>query len=70
MNDNIIKALNLPVKVQDKLKENDVLLIGDLLALKRIGLKKLGFSNEDIKTIDIQLQLMGIDLNKKAYKIK
>ena len=39
----------------------------DTRDLKRINLKTLGFTNDEIKEIVISLQLIGLDLNKKKY---
>lgn len=66
VNDNIDK-LNLSSKITNKLKENNINIINDLWILKRKQLKELGFTDIEIKSIIISLQLQGIDLNKKIY---
>ena len=66
VNDNIDK-LNLSSKITNKLKENNINIINDLWILKRKQLKDLGFTDTEIKSIIISLQLPGIDLNKKIY---
>lgn len=66
VNDNIDK-LNLSSKITNKLKENNINIINDLWILKRKQLKDLGFTDTEIKSIIISLQLQGIDLNKKIY---
>ena len=62
-----IEKLKLSDEITDKLKNNDIKIINDLWQLKRTDLKKMGFSNDDINSIIIQLQLLGLDLNKKKY---
>ena len=62
-----IEKLKLSVAITNKLKENNILIINDLWQLKRTDLKKMGFTNDDINSIIIQLQLLGLDLNKKKY---
>ena len=62
-----VDKLKLSDEITDKLKENDIKIINDLWQLKRTDLKKMGFSNDDINSIIIQLQLLGLDLNKKKY---
>ena len=66
VNDNIDK-LNLSSKITNKLKENNINIINDLWILKRKQLKELGFTDIEIKSNIISLQLQGIDLNKKIY---
>ena len=66
VNDNIDK-LELSSKITNKLKENNINIINDLWILKRKQLKDLGFTDTEIKSIIISLQLQGIDLNKKIY---
>lgn len=70
MDINNIDNLNLSIELKNKLKEKHVVKIEDLWSLKRKDLKQLNFSNDDINNIIIQLQLLGLDLSKKSYKIK
>ncbi len=51
------------------LRENNVNTINDIWSLKRTDLKKIGVADSQINHIRIKLQLMGLDLNKKKYKI-
>ena len=62
-----INNLSLSKDIVNKLKYNDLNYIEDVWELKRINLKNLGFTNEEIKEIVISLQLIGLDLNKKKY---
>ena len=62
-----IKELDLDKKVYNTLISNDINLISDLWVLNRTKLKAMGLKDRDIKDIIIQLQLVGLDLNKKIY---
>ena len=62
-----IKELDLDKKVLNTLTSNDINLISDLWVLNRTKLKEIGLKDRDIKDIIIQLQLVGLDLNKKIY---
>ena len=62
-----IKELDLDKKVLNTLISNDINLISDLWVLNRTKLKEMGLKDRDIKDIVIQLQLVGLDLNKKIY---
>lgn len=59
--------MKLDCDIEERLKTNNVLLINDLWCLEKNYLKNIGFNSEEIKKIIIQLQLNGIDLNKKIY---
>ena len=48
-------------------KEKELIYIEDVWKLKRINLKELGFTYDEIKEIVISLQLIGLNLNKKKY---
>ena len=54
-------------KLKDKDKDKELNYIEDVWVLKRIDLKNMGFSNDEINDIIISLQLIGLDLNKKKY---
>lgn len=41
--------------------------INEIWILNRKDLKELGFSDTEIKSIIIALQLEGLDINKKIY---
>ena len=60
-----ITKLNLSKEVINKLFSKNIKTIYDLWILKRKDLKKLGFSDKEIKSIVISLQLEGLDLSKK-----
>lgn len=62
-----IEELKLSNKIITLLKDNEISLVEDLWKLKRKELKELGLSDNEISQITIQLQLYGIDLNKKIY---
>lgn len=62
-----INKLNLKENIINTLKENNINTLEDLWVLKRNNLKELGFTNDEIKLIIIELQLMGFDLNKRKY---
>lgn len=62
-----IKKLDLSKEIFDTFETNNVKTIEDLWAKKREELKQMSLSNDDIKTIVIELQLLGLDLNKKIY---
>ena len=62
-----VNKLNLKNTIVNKLKLNNVNTVEDLWLLKRTKLKELGFTNSEINLIIIELQLMGLDLNKKKY---
>jgi len=62
-----IKFLDLNKKVENKLLNLDIKTIKDLWCLNRVDLKKLNFSDNEIKEIMIKLELNGLDLNKKIY---
>jgi len=62
-----IKKLNLSTSLTNKLKEKNLNTIQDVWILKRKELKTIGFSDPEIKSIVISLQLEGLDLNKKKY---
>ena len=62
-----ISSLSLSKELINKLKDKELNYIEDVWVLKRINLKTLGFSNDEINNIIISLQLIGLDLNKKKY---
>ena len=63
-----ISSLNLDKNIEKKLVDNNINIIEDLWLKKRKELKENGFSDKEIKSIIISLQLQGLDLNKKKYK--
>lgn len=62
-----ILTLDLTKKLTEKLKDNDIKTISDVWILKRKELKEKDFTDQEIKSIIISLQLHGLDLNKKVY---
>ena len=62
-----IEELNLSSKLVEKLHENNFNIVKDVWIKNRKNLKVLGFTDSEIKSIIIALQLEGLDLNKKKY---
>ena len=62
-----IETLNLSSNLVNKLKEQNISIIKDVWVFTRKKLKELGFTDSEIKSITIALQLEGLDLNKKKY---
>ena len=62
-----IDKLNIDNKLKKKLRSNDLNYVNDIWILKRKELKEKGFTDSEIKSIIISLQLEGLDLNKKIY---
>ena len=67
INNKDVSNLSISRELINKLKEKDLNYIEDVWILKRINLKALGFTYDEIKEIVISLQLIGLDLNKKKY---
>ena len=63
--DKSLDYLDLDKKIIERLKENNILKVKDIWALKRADLKRLSFKDSEIYHISIKLQLVGLDLNKK-----
>ena len=63
-----IRFLGLTIQLENKLLDNNINLIYDLWILKSSNLKKF-LNDREISDIIIKLQLHGLDLNKKVYKI-
>lgn len=66
--DSDITNLNLNKKINDLLKENNIIKINDLWIKNRKYLKTIGLNDNQIKEIIIKLELNGLDLNKKTNK--
>ena len=62
-----LEDLKLTNDILNKMNKNNIRSIGDVWILKRTDLKQMGFSNEEINLIIIELELLGLDLNKKIY---
>ena len=65
--DKDISFLELGNDILLKLNNNNIISINDLWMINRMYLKEIGFNNDEIKKIVIQMQLHGIDLNKRVY---
>lgn len=65
--DKDISFLELGNDILLKLNSNNIIRINDLWKINRMYLKEMGFNNDEIKKIVIQMQLHGIDLNKRVY---
>ena len=65
--ENNIDTMNLSSKIIQKLHDNNFNIIEELWKTNRKNLKSLGFTDSEIKSIIIALQLEGLDLNKKKY---
>ncbi|CCY45760.1 unknown [Clostridium sp. CAG:1193] len=62
-----LEDLKLTNDILNKMNKNNIRSIEDVWILKRTDLKQMGFSNEEINLIIIELELLGLDLNKKIY---
>lgn len=64
-----IHTLDLEEKVERILKANQIETIEELWSKTRKELKSYGIKDTEINRLIIKLQLLGLDLNKKVYKI-
>ena len=62
-----IETTNINIKIVKVLNDYNVQTVYDLWILSRKDLKKMGLNDSDIYMVIVQLQLMGLDLNKKIY---
>lgn len=62
-----LEDFKLTNDILNKMNKNNIRSIEDVWILKRTDLKQMGFSNEEINLIIIELELLGLDLNKKIY---
>lgn len=62
-----LEDLKLTNDILNKMNKNNIRSIEDVWILKRTDLKQMGFSNEEINLIIIELELLGLDLSKKIY---
>lgn len=65
--DNTIESMNLSSKLIEKMHANNIRTIENIWTKTRKELKQLGFTDSEIKSVVIALQLEGLDLNKKKY---
>lgn len=64
-----ISILGINSSIVKFLNKNNIDCISDLWSLKRNDLKQIGLNNDSINQVIIKMQLYGIDLNKKKYKL-
>lgn len=57
-----IDRLNIAVSILEGLKQNNIIKIEDLCKKSKKELKKLGFLQNEINEINIELQLLGLAL--------
>jgi len=65
--ENNINLLNLDNSIMKKLNNIGIYKVEELWACQKSYLKENDFTNSDISVIRVQLQLIGLDLNKKKY---
>lgn len=65
MNNLDLKSLNIEEKILKKLSKNNINSLEELWVQNKKSLKELDFSQDEINSIVIKLQLKGLDLNKK-----
>lgn len=65
MNNINLTDLDLDEKILKKLKDNNINSFEELWLQNKKTLKELNFSQLEINSIIIKLQLKGLDLNKK-----
>ena len=57
-----IDRLNISVSIIERLKQSNIIKIEDLCKKSKKELKKLGFLQNEINEINIELQLLGLAL--------
>ena len=62
-----INKLGLLSSTNNLLKANNINTIDKLLKIRKSHLKNIGFTNSQIKEIQIKLQLNGLDFNANRY---
>lgn len=71
MKSNLLKEdlsiLNLNDDVMQRLEENNIMKVEDLCSMTKADLRNINFEQSDINTIEIKLQLNGLDIKKKRY---
>lgn len=71
MKSNLLKEdlsiLNLNDDVMQRLEENNIMKVEDLCSMTKADLRSINFEQSDISTIEIKLQLNGLDIKKKRY---
>ena len=71
MKSNLLKEdlsiLNLNDDVMQRLEKNNIMKVEDLCSMTKADLRNINFEQSDISTIEIKLQLNGLDIKKKRY---
>ena len=71
MKSNLLKEdlsiLNLNDDVMQRLEDNNIMKVEDLCSMTKADLRNINFEQSDISTIEIKLQLNGLDIKKKRY---
>lgn len=71
MKSNLLKEdlsiLNLNDDVMQRLEENNIMKVEDLCSMTKADLRNINFEQSDISSIEIKLQLNGLDIKKKRY---
>ena len=71
MKSNLLKEdlsiLNLNDDVMQRLEENNIMKVEDLCSMTKADLRNINFEQSDISTIEIKLQLNGLDIKKKRF---
>ena len=62
-----VSILSLNESLNQKLEENNINKIEDLCSMTKADLRNINFEQTDINTIEIKLQLNGLDIKKKRY---
>lgn len=61
LNENIDR-LNVSCKSIQKLKENKILILKEICSKTKIYLKDIGLEEQEINSIELELQLLGLNL--------
>lgn len=64
-----LECLYLPKTIVRKLEQINITTVEELWCCNRLFLKQSGFTDVEISQIRIKLQLEGMDLNHKYYKV-
>ena len=60
-----IDRLDVPCAVIDKLKEKGITVIKQLCSKNKTYLKNLGLVSVEINKLEVELQLLGLNLNSR-----
>lgn len=61
-----IDRLDISCRAIDLLKENEIITIEQICSKSKKELKDLGILHDEIKRIEVQLQLKGLNLNSSC----